>query len=148
MQKFFEEAFPSISPSLRARFRSFLSTEALDHKWMYEASPRKDISQGDIFTEIPGFYFNGNDIKRSAPVPFIALTHTCDMAIDKEIIRNKNYIYAPLFPCEVIEKYLNADAIKKNIITHKMCFHTVPSLGSSFVADLNMIGSFDSKLFH
>jgi len=148
LQQLFNESFPSVSPKTRARFRSFLASDSLDHKWMYEANLHEDISQGDIFTAIPSFFFDNGKIKTSKPCPFIMFSHTCDMAIDDGEVRNQHYVFAPLFPYTLVERYCNSDAIKRNLITHKMCFNSVPNLEESHVADLNMIGSVNAEWFH
>lgn len=147
-KELYQQAFPSVSPSLRARFSSFLASNSLDHKWMYSANLRDDLSQGDVCYAIPAFFFSEGDVRKSPPCPFILLQHTCDMSVDGETLRNKNYVFAPLFPLEMVEKYLDSDAIKKNFITHKVCLVSIPGIASPHVVDLNMIGNIDSGWLH
>lgn len=149
--RLYEEAFPSVSAETRARFRSFLATDARDHKWVYAATPRSNLSQGDIIAQIPAFYYDGSKVRVSKEHgPAILLEHECDMSVDEgDVCRNPQYVFAPLMPFERVKQHFSdPSGLTGNLITHKIFFNTVPGLGDAFVADLNLIGSLDAQWLH
>jgi hypothetical protein len=149
-KELYEESFPSISATTRAKFRSFLAKSSPDYKWLYAPALRGVVSQGDIVVSIPAFFFDDGKVRTSAaPCPLILLEHTCDMSIDGDKYRNNNYVIAPLFPFSVIAKsYADPSALRNNSITHKIYFESIPSLDEPYIADLNMISSVSAKWFH
>lgn len=142
--EFYRKAFPAIDASTRARFTSFLGSKGTDYNWLYAGEKREDFSQGDIVALLPAFFFDGNEIKRSKQnYPALVLEHTCDLQPDEcGNPRNETVTYAPLFPLDDVSKHVkDPSAILRNIITTKLYLGIVPSFGSDFVADFDMVCS-------
>ncbi len=146
---FFEEMFPSISQKTRAKIKSYLINQH-DHKWLYK-NKSAIHRQGDIFSEIPAFFYSDGKVKTANACPIIVLEHTCDLSIDNKKTRTNNYVIAPLLPYGPIKVALkgNSEALKANLSTHKIFLSHVPGLdGGGHVVDLNMLSNVQSDWFH
>lgn len=149
-QEIYEESFPSVSPKLRSKFESFLSSSRLDYKWLFSSNLDNGITQGDIVGVWPAYFLDEGSVKSSRkPVPAIMLQHTCDMSVDNGKTRNQNYSFAPLFPVSQLERYIkDVNAIKKNKITNKIYVGRISKLDDEYFADLDMIGNVKAAWFH
>lgn len=149
-KELYEESFPSASPELRARFRSFLAQEHPEHKWLYAPSPKPHLSQGDIFCCIPAFHFDGKSARTTKDhYPAILLENTCNMSMDEAATRRNTYVAAPLFPYDLVAQYFkDPSGVRKNLITHKIFFSSIPGLDKPYVADLNMMLSVGATWLH
>lgn len=150
LSKFYNEAFPAVSYETRSKFISFLSRHEMDYKWLYSGALKNQISQGDVIGYLPIYFYDGEQIKKSNQYcPVIMLEHTCDMEVDDGRYRNEHYVYAPLFPFELIEnKFKDTTALQINAISHKIFLGNIREEKTRFVADLNLINSITAKSLH
>ncbi|SDE61526.1 hypothetical protein [Desulfuromonas thiophila] len=146
----FEESFPVARPELRSKFRSFLASDRLDYKWLFSSATRSVITQGDIVSSWPSFFFDGEKIRATrVPVPVIMLEHTCDMSIDNGVVRNQHYSFAPLFPFSVVGNHFSdSTSLKRNQITNKIYVGHIADLDDEYVADLDMVGCVKASWLH
>jgi len=140
---FCSDLFPSIAPykinNLKKAIEQFRFTgKTFD---VCRSTPLEDLSQGDVFEEIPFRYINDEGKEITLKRKAMLLSNTCDAS------RNSTLIFAALIPLDEFQKeYSSMSDIKNNIITQLMyipCNYT-----QNEAVDFGLINSYSRIAFN
>lgn len=95
-------------------------------------SPEKELSQGDILSQVPFKYYDEDGNERSANLDAMILSVSCDIDNDN------NILLAPVLPIEEIG--VDRTVVESNCIYHLVFFPDEKYFGS--VIDLSLINTF------
>ncbi len=140
--EFCHKLFPSIDPYTKEQAKQCMKQfDSVNGALLTSINNESmDLAQGDIFSEIPFFYFDENGQQKMIRCKAQLLSNTCDA------VRDKTLIFAALHP---LEYYTDNEpmiaGIKQNHRYSALYFPDNP-IADEFV-DLEMINTFSREAF-